>query len=221
MNPFPRIFLFGVCAFALSCRQSEPDLESVADKPDAPQLSEQQAIDYLTARGHDVHQNDTGTFVALVGGTDPHKVTLEDIRAVNALKNVTEIRIIAFEGIAPEVMKDLRTFPEVHTIGIHYGMPDESFQYFNRFPNVETIELWGDNFYSLRYLPALEKLTYLTHESSEGDFTLEDIRHIVACRNLEKINIIRPVSEEGIALLKSLPHWEWIEIEDTFYENEE
>lgn len=179
--------------------------------------SERQAIDYLRGRGNFVDERDNGLSLKLVPDTGSLEVTRRDIEAVNTLQNVVEVRVIAFEGISPLVFKQLKVLPNVKKVAIHYQMPAASIAYLNRFPNVEIIQFWADHHISCDQLPVLPKLRVLELESTQGKFSMESIRRISACRNLEEIEIILPVPKQGVALLKSLPKLRRLQIGDERY----
>jgi hypothetical protein len=104
--------------------------------------SERQAIDYLRRRGNFVDERDNGWSIKLVPDTGGLQVTTRDIEAVNALRNVVDFRVIAFDGISPLVFNHLKVLPNVKTVAIHYQMPPASIAYLDRFPNAETVLFW-------------------------------------------------------------------------------
>jgi hypothetical protein len=186
------------------------DPESVVGESDShtqpATISEEAAISFLKGRGHHLSIEDAGTSISIAPQTESQEVTVEDVEAINALTNVVEFRVIAFHGISPEVFAQFRDLPHAKLVVIHYQMPAESLQHFDKFPNVETLKFWADHYVSCEHLPPLQKLRVLHHESTEGDFTIEAVKRIAACRSLEKIEILRPIPDEGIAILRVLPH---------------
>lgn len=178
-------------------------------------MTEEEAITYLIERGNDVSKIDGGKIVMLAPNTDTQEVTIEDIEAVNSVTDVVEFRVIAFFGIAPEVFEKLRVFPKVKLVAVHYQMPPETLAFFDRFPNTEKILFWADHYISCDHLPPLRKLRILHHESTEGDISMESIRRIAACKDLEEIEILRPVPPSGIELLTNLPKLRHLEVNET------
>lgn len=166
-----------------------------------------------------VHESPDGLVVILSPQVGDMAVTMVDIAAINQLRNVVEVRVVASEGIEPEVFETLNPNPGVRRVTIHYRMPKESVPFLNRFPNLEKLQFWADSFVSCEELPGLEKLRILHHESTEGEFSVEGVKRIVACRNLEEIVILRPISEDGVRLLKSLPKWKTIEVNGIVFRN--
>lgn len=193
-----------VVAIGLGSCNSGPEVTPDPDKS-AASITERDAIAFLTQRGHQLSVDESGTRISISPQTDSQEVTVEDIEAINALRNVVELRVIASGGIAPEIFSRFRVFPHVKLVVVHYQMPAESLRYFDKFPNVETLRFWADHYISCDHLPPLARLRVLHHESTEGDFSLEGVDRIAACRALEEIDILRPISDEGIALLRELP----------------
>ena len=177
------------------------------------------AADLLRSRGNHVDEDDGKTKVSLVPSVGDKSLAEADVQALNRLQGVVELRIIASEGISPTIFGKLNELPEVKLVAIHYRMPEESIRFLDRFPNVEILKFWADSFVSCEELPKLEKLRVLHHESTEGDFTMKAVERIAACQNLEEIIILRPIPEEGIGLLKNLPHLQILEVNETVYRN--
>lgn len=178
-------------------------------------LSPTEAIDYLRNRGNFVSERSGGLIVELVPERGGLTVTERDIEAVNALEKVVEFRVIAFEGISPVVLKHLKVLPHVKKVAIHYQMPEASVAFLDRFPNMETLLIWGDHYVSFDQLPVLPKLRVVHHESTQGTFGMRSVQRIVACQNLEEVRIVLPLSERDVALLKTLPKWRRLEVNDT------
>jgi hypothetical protein len=179
------------------------------------------AVALLESRGNRVHESPEGLVVVLTPQVGDQEVTVADIAALNQLRNVVELRIVASEGITPEVFETLNPIPGVRRVTIHYRMPKESIRFLDRFPNLERLQFWADSFVSCEELPGLQKLRIIHHESTEGEFSLEAVKRIASCKNLEEISILRPVTEEGVRLLKSLPNWKKIEVNGTVIQHTE
>ena len=93
-----------------------------------------------------------------------------------------------------------------------YGFSDGSVGYLDRFPNVERMTFWDNDYGSFESFPPLLNLRVLHHEACDGEFSLEVARRFAACRNLEEIIIDRPMPQEGVELLRALPNLEFLDV---------
>lgn len=169
------------------------------------------AIAYLEERGHSVTAQETGGFyVSLNPDHGSDDITIDDALALNSISRLVGLRTLP--SIEPDVMQRLRVFPELKEVAVHYGLPDESIKYLNRFPNVEKMTFWGDNYGTFESFPTLRYLRILHLEARYGEFTNETAKRIASCRNLEEIKIQRPIPPEGIEFLKALPHVHYLEV---------
>lgn len=177
-------------------------------------FTEKGAIEFLIREGNEVSKNKNGTTVILAPANAKQRVSKRHIEAVNALKNVTHFRVIAFYGIEPQVFETLKIQRNVKLFVVHYGMPAESIAFLNRFPNVETIKFWGDQFISLEHMPPLEHLKVLHHKSTTMPLDLKSVKRIIECKNLEEVEICHPIPSEFIPILKKLPKWKTLKVND-------
>lgn len=179
----------------------------------SPALTENEAIAFLEGRGHSVAHESGQTHVSLSPKDEPFKITMDDIEAINALSKVVAMRTM--EGIEPEAFQRFRVFPELKQFTAHYAMPEESLKYLNRFPNVEEMRFWGDDYGSFESFPAFRNLRILHHEAADGEFFMGTARRIAACRSLEEIIIQRPIPPDGIHLLRALPNLKFLAVHET------
>ncbi len=174
-------------------------------------MSEEEAVAYLEGRGHAaVPQKSGGFYVTLNADQEPYGVVEEDVLALNPIDKLVGIRTIA--GIEPEVFAKMRVFPNLKQFAVHYEMPNESLPYLSRFPNVEELTFWGDDYGNFETFPKLDQLRLFDHEATRGEFTVETARRLASCRNLEEVTITRDIPQEGIDLLKELPKLKYMEI---------
>lgn len=168
-------------------------------------FTEDSALRYLTTRGIEVEKSDNGFFVSLSPNTESQKVLPKDILALNALDGIHEIRVIGLHGVDPEVMRLFREIPELRIFAVHYGMPDESLMHLSKFPNVETIEIWGAGI-GLKHLPVLKKLKSLDYDSAnETPISDEEIKRLIDQPTLNELHILRPISKTQFDRLKNHP----------------
>ncbi len=168
-------------------------------------FTEDTALRYLATRGIEVEKDENGFFVSLSPNTESQKILPNDILALNALDGIHEIRVIALHGVDPEVMKLFREIRELRIFAVHYGMPDRSLMYLNKFPNIETIEIWGDGI-GIHHLPVLKKLKKLDYDSANKTMISDqEIRRIIAQPSLQDVNILRPISKPQFDQLKGQP----------------
>ena len=177
-------------------------------------LTPEEARTKLEDRNHTLEDQDGGLLVGISPGTESQEVTPSDIRAINALKNVVEIRVIADPGISERVFKGFREYPELKTFGVHYDMPAGSLVFLDKkFPNIEKLEFWGSDI-SFDQLPPLEKLRVLDDDSNGATGrSIEEVKRIAASKNLEQVTIRRSIPEEGINQLKELPNLKLLIVE--------
>ena len=97
-------------AFALLFLHQSPVLAQDAND------AHSKAVEVLESRGNLIHKGPDGTVVCLKPDAGNKEVTQVDIEGVNQLRDVVEVRIIASEGIDPEVFKELNPLPSVRRV---------------------------------------------------------------------------------------------------------
>lgn len=165
------------------------------------------AIEYLRQRNYGITEAENGLSLTI------EEIVAEDVPLINALRDLIEIRVVAFGGIPPDVFEQFQLFPRVREVVICYKMPAASIALLDdKFINVEILRFWDEEDVCCEALPPLPKLRLLENASSlVAPLSHESVRRIAACKNLEEVVLHRPVSEEGMRFLFNLPKLRKIE----------